>query len=101
MMVGPVPRTEVITLMWPNHFSTSAAKAGLAVFRQNEIFREFARAPFGELLGRVVRDPALLLYLDAQVNRKGHPNENLGRELMDLFTLAIGHYTLNHLNKPA
>src|SRR3954447_9937841 len=93
MLFGPDPLTERLTLMWHNHFATSAAKVGMAVFRQNEIFREFARAPFGELLGRVVRDPALLLYLDAQVNRKGHPNENLGRELMELFTLGIGHYT--------
>src|SRR3954468_21743031 len=93
MLFGPDPLTERLTLMWHNHFATSAAKVGMAVFRQNEIIREFARAPFGELLGRVVRDSALLLYLDAQVNRKGHPNENLGRELMELFTLGIGHYT--------
>jgi uncharacterized protein (DUF1800 family) len=40
----------------------------------------------------VVRDPAVLLWLDAPANRKEHPNENLGRELMELFTLGIGHY---------
>ena len=40
-----------------------------------------------------VRDPALLVWLDAPANRKGHPNENLARELMELFTLGIGHYT--------
>ena len=39
----------------------------------------------------VVRDPALLIWLDAPANRKGHPNENLARELMELFTLGIGH----------
>ena len=61
--------------------------------RQNETFRRLARAPFGELLDAAVRDPALLLCLDAPANRKGHPNENLARELMELFTLGIGHYT--------
>ena len=61
--------------------------------RQNELFRELARAPFGKLLNRAVRDPALLLWLDAPANRKEHPNENLARELMELFTLGIGHYT--------
>src|SRR5262245_17285746 len=66
MLFGPDPLTERLTLMWHNHFATSAAKAGMAVFRQNELIRAFARAPFGELLGRVVHDPALLLYLDAQ-----------------------------------
>jgi hypothetical protein len=93
MLCGPDPLAERLVLMWHNHFATSAAKVGLAVRRQNEIFREFARAPFGELLKRVVRDPALLVWLDAQANRKEHPNENLGRELMELFTLGIGAYT--------
>jgi uncharacterized protein (DUF1800 family) len=92
MLLGPDPLGERLTLFWHNHFATSAAKVGMAVHRQNEIFRACARAPFGELLPRVVRDPALLVWLDAQANRKGHPNENLGRELLELFTLGIGHY---------
>jgi hypothetical protein len=93
MLFGPDPLGERLTLMWHNHFATSAAKAGVTVRRQNEILRAFAPAPFGELLPRVVRDPALLLWLDAQANRKGQPNENLARELMELFTLGVGHYT--------
>ncbi|MBI3721051.1 MAG: DUF1800 domain-containing protein, partial [Fimbriimonas ginsengisoli] len=101
MLFGPDPLTERLVLMWHNHFASSAAKVGMAVRRQNEIFREFARAPFGELLKRVVRDPALLVWLDAQVNRKGHPNENLGRELMELFTLGIGHYTERDIQESA
>src|SRR5262249_18091426 len=48
---------------------------------------------FGDLLVTVVHDPALLIWLDAQANRLGKPNENLARELMELFTLGIGHYT--------
>jgi uncharacterized protein (DUF1800 family) len=93
MLLGPDPLTERLTLLWHNHFATSAARVRLAVRRQNEIFRRLARARFGDLLGEVLRDPALLLYLDAQANRKGHPNENLARELMELFTLGIGHYS--------
>jgi uncharacterized protein (DUF1800 family) len=92
MLFGPDPLAERLTLFWHNHFATSAAKAGMTVKGQNDLFRKFARAPFGELLGAVVRDPAMLLYLDAQANRKGKPNENLARELMELFTLGIGHY---------
>ncbi len=61
--------------------------------RQNETFRRLARAPFGDLLNASVREPALLLYLDAPSNRKDHPNENLARELMELFTLGIGNFT--------
>jgi hypothetical protein len=101
MLLGPDPLTERLVLMWHNHFATSAGKVGIAVRRQNELFREFARAPFGELLRRVVRDPALLVWLDAQANCKGHPNENLGRELMELFTLGIGNYTEKDVKEAA
>jgi uncharacterized protein (DUF1800 family) len=93
MLFGPDPLTERLVLMWHNHFATSAGKAGMTVRGQNQIFRTFARAPFGDLLAHVLHDPAVLLYLDAQANRKGHPNENLARESMELFTLGLGHYT--------
>src|SRR5205085_10392276 len=80
---------------WHNHFATSNAKVeDLAAMRhQNELFRRHARAPFGALLAGVVRDPALLVWLDAPANRREHPNENLARELMELFTLGLGPYT--------
>ena len=77
MLFGPDPLGERLTLFWHNHFATSAAKVGMTVRRQNTIFRRLARAPFGDLLGEVVRDPALLLWLDAPANRKEHPNETL------------------------
>jgi hypothetical protein len=95
MLFGPDPLGERLTLLWHNHFATSNAKVGdlAAMRRQNELFRTLGRGPFGELLTAVVRDPALLLWLDAPTNRKEHPNENLGRELMELFTLGIGNYT--------
>ncbi|HZY85276.1 MAG TPA: DUF1800 domain-containing protein [Gemmataceae bacterium] len=101
MLLGPDPLAERMTLFWHNHFATSAAKVRTAVYRQNEVFREFGRGPFGELLRRAVKDPALLLYLDAPSNRKGHPNENLARELMELFTLGIGHYTETDVKEAA
>jgi len=53
--------------------------------RQNDTLRKYARGKFATLLNAAVREPALLLYLDAPTNRKGHANENLGRELMELF----------------
>ena len=53
------------------------------------------------LLKAVVHDPALLIWLDAPANRKGKPNENLGRELMELFTLGIGHYTETDVKEAA
>src|SRR5581483_9224011 len=77
-----------------DHFATSNVKVRdvAAMRRQNELFREHARGPFGTLLNAIVRDPAMLIWLDASANRKEHPNENLARELMELFTLGIGHY---------
>jgi uncharacterized protein (DUF1800 family) len=95
MYFGPDPLGERLTLMWHNHFATSAAKVrDLGIMRrQNELFRTLGRKRFGELLDAVVHDSALLLWLDAPANRKEHPNENLARELMELFTLGIGHYS--------
>ncbi len=95
MLFGPDPLGERLVLMWHNHFATSVEKVNDLGWmrRQNETFRRHARAPFGELLRASVREPALLVWLDAQDNHKGRPNENLARELMELFTLGIRHYT--------
>jgi hypothetical protein len=103
MLFGPDPLGERLTLLWHNHFATSNAKVGdlAAMHRQNERFREFARAPFARLLNAAVRDPALLVWLDGPVNRKGHPNENLARELLELFTLGIGSYTEEDVKEAA
>jgi uncharacterized protein (DUF1800 family) len=103
MLFGPDPLSERLALIWHNHFATSIAKVGDAgtMRRQNEIFRDLARTPFGKLLGAVTHDPALLLWLDAPANRAGHPNENLARELMELFTLGIGHYTETDVKEAA
>jgi uncharacterized protein (DUF1800 family) len=95
MAFGPDPLGERLTLLWHDHFATAHGKvrdAGL-MRRQNDTLRAHARGKFADLLNAAVREPALLLYLDAQTNRKGHPNENLARELMELFTLGVGRYT--------
>ena len=103
MLFGPDPLTERLALMWHNHFATSNLKVGNLAFmrRQNELFRQLGRRPFGELLEAVLHDPAMLIWLDAPSNRKGHPNENLARELMELFSLGIGHYTEHDVKEAA
>jgi uncharacterized protein (DUF1800 family) len=95
MLYGPDPLGERLVLLWHDHFATSVEKVNDLGWmrRQNETFRRHARAPFGELLRAVIREPSSLVWLDAQANSKGSPNENLARELMELFTLGIGHYT--------
>ncbi len=103
LIFTPDPLGERLTLMWHNHFATSIQKVGdpALMRRQNETCRRFARKPFGELLAAMARDPALLIWLDAPANRKGHPNENLARELMELFTLGIGHYSESDVKETA
>jgi uncharacterized protein (DUF1800 family) len=103
MLLGPDPLTERLTLMWHNHFATSIEKVRdiRLMRRQNETFRRLARAPFDKLLTASVHEPALLVWLDAPSNRKGHANENLGRELMELFTLGVGHYTESDVKEGA
>src|SRR5262249_4672281 len=97
------PLGERLTLLWHNHFATSNEKVNniASMRRQNEILRKHARGPFGDLLRAVVKDPAMLVWLDAPENRKGHVNENLARELMELFTLGIGNYTETDVKEAA
>jgi hypothetical protein len=103
LLFSPDPLGERLALMWHNHFATSIQKvADPALMRkQNETCRRLARKPFAELLEAMVHDPALLVWLDAPANRKGHPNENLARELMELFTLGIGHYSESDVKETA
>jgi uncharacterized protein (DUF1800 family) len=103
MLFGPDPLTERLSLMWHDHFATSNLKVndlGL-MRRQNETLRSLGRAPFGTLLRAMLRDPALLIWLDAPDNTKGHPNENLARELMELFTLGVGPYSEDDVKQAA
>src|SRR5262245_10057711 len=103
MLFGPNPVGERLVLMWHDHFATGNAKVRnvRSMRRQNDLFRTHAQAKFATLLNAVVRDPAILEYLDAPANRKGHPNENLARELMELFTLGIGNYTETDVKEAA
>lgn len=89
------PLNERLTMFWHRHFATSGAKVFRPgwMFEQNQTFRNFGNGSFSDLLGKMVEDPALLLWLDAHNNPASNPNENLARELLELFTLGIGHYT--------
>jgi uncharacterized protein (DUF1800 family) len=56
---------------------------------------------FGELLFAIIRDPAMIAYLDNNDSRKGRANENLAREIMELFSLGIGHYSEQDIKEGA
>ena len=97
------PLVEKVAFFWHGHFATSIGKVGNAAWmaQQNQIFREHGLGRFGELLQRVARDPAMLTYLDGATNRKASPNENFAREVMELFTVGIGHYTESDVREAA
>src|SRR5262245_2766137 len=103
MLYGPDPLGERLVLLWHNHFATSNRKVkNLALMQaQNDLLRQYARAPFGELLSAVVHQGAMLEWLDADKNIAGKPNENLARELMELFTLGLGNYTESDVQESA
>jgi uncharacterized protein (DUF1800 family) len=94
MLATPSPLTERMTLFWHNHFVSSEQKVRDArlMYAQNALFRAQSLGSFATLLHAVARDPAMVIYLDNAQNRKGAPNENFAREVMELFTLGQGHY---------
>ena len=71
------------------------------MLRQNEMFRAHASGQFRDLLVGILKDPAMLVYLDNGENVKTHPNENFGRELLELFTMGVGHYTERDVREAA
>lgn len=103
MLDTPSPLTERMTLFWHNHFVSSQQKvrSPVLMYRQNLLLRRDALGNFGELLHAVAKDPAMVLYLDSVSNKKGEPNENFAREVMELFTLGEGHYNEQDVREAA
>ncbi|SOE72456.1 Uncharacterized conserved protein, DUF1800 family [Burkholderia sp. OK233] len=103
MLATPSPLTERMTLFWHNHFTSGQDKVQYPqqMAQQNMLLRRDALGNFGELLHDVAKDPAMLQYLDGASNRKGKPNENFAREVMELFTLGEGHYTQRDVSEAA
>jgi uncharacterized protein (DUF1800 family) len=103
MLYSPHPLQEKLTLFWHNHFATSNAKVNNARFMlgQYELMRKYALGNFADLLQGMSRDPAMLIWLDGRDSKKGNPNENYARELMELFSLGLGHYTEKDIREAA
>jgi len=103
MIATPAPLQEKMTLFWHGHFTSSPEKGTTEqeLFMQNQLFREYALGNVRDLTQHVSQDPAMLRYLDNNVNAAAHPNENYARELMELFTLGIGNYTETDVRESA
>jgi uncharacterized protein (DUF1800 family) len=107
------PLEEKMALFWHNHFATTYSKvAGNTSTQlgtkmmdgdprataggargQIHLFRQFATGNFRDLLIEVAKDPAMLFFLDGRTNTRTKPQENFGREIMELFTMGLGNYT--------
>jgi len=103
LMATRRPLQEKMTLFWHDHFATSAAKVlqPPLMLQQNEVLRRNATGNFRTLLLEASQDPAMLFWLDNQFNVRGKPNENFAREIMELFTLGIGHYSEKDIQEAA
>jgi uncharacterized protein (DUF1800 family) len=95
MVLSTTPLREKLTLFWHGHFATSVQKVKEPelMYRQNQIFRSQGAGSFEALAQAVAKDPSMLIWLDANQNRRESPNENFARELFERFTLGIGNYS--------
>ena len=95
MAQTPRPTEERLTMLWHSHFATRHrdVRDAYLMQQQNAFFREHANGSFAELASGIVHDPAMIKFLNNDKNNKARPNENLARELMELFTLGEGHYS--------
>lgn len=94
---------EKMVLFFHNHFTTqySTVRYPQLIYKQNQLFRQNAFGNLIDLTKQVTIDPAMLLYLNGAQSSKSAPNENYGRELMELFTLGIGNYTEDDIKQAA
>jgi uncharacterized protein (DUF1800 family) len=94
MVYSSRPLVEKMTLFWHGLLTSANSKVGRpALMRaQNGFFREHALGDFGTILKGVSRDPAMMLWLDTHNSRRANPNENYARELLELFSMGLGHY---------
>ena len=107
------PLEEKMALFWHNHFATAYSKITGAVGQERatrmmdndpgslpgsepgqiQKLRQFGTGSFPNLLLTMAKDPAMIYWLDSQLNTRTRPQENFGREIMELFSLGIGNYT--------
>lgn len=103
MLFTKRPLQQNLTLFWHNHFAVSGSKIeyGANMLDYLLVLQENANGNFRQLLSKISRTPAMIQWLDSDSNIKGRPNENFGREVMELFTLGIGHYTETDVKEAA
>ena len=95
MIETPYPLLEKMTLFWHGYFAVNAAQINNAnlVYEYVRFLRSQALDSFGEMLSGISRNPAMLLWLGANANRKAKPNDSFARPLLESFTLGPGNFS--------
>jgi uncharacterized protein (DUF1800 family) len=103
MLATRRPLEEKLTLFWHGHFATGQNKVRdyRMMLQQNRMLRANAAGRLPDLLVGILKDPAMLVYLDNGENVKAHPNENFGRELLELFSMGVGNYSEQDVREAA
>jgi hypothetical protein len=103
MLATRRPLEEKLTLFWHGHFATGENKVRdyRMMLQQNLMLRANASGRLQDLLVGILKDPAMLVFLDNGENVKSHPNENFGRELLELFSMGVGNYTEHDVREAA
>ncbi|VXC52047.1 conserved hypothetical protein [Nocardioides sp. AX2bis] len=100
---SPSQVLEVMTEFWQNHLHVPAVGDRMFMWRvpYGDLIRRCALGRYDELLPQAVLHPAMLIYLDGGISTRTHPNENLGRELLELHTVGRGNYTEDDVKNSA
>ena len=95
MVLADFSLQEKATWFWHGHWATSIKKLNFALpmYKQHQTLQKHALGNFDEMVQAMLDDGALQFWLDGQENTAKSPNENLARELMELFTLGVGRYS--------
>ena len=103
MLVSQRQLQEKMTLFWHHVFATGRAKSehGPSLDAQLKMFRVVSLSDMRTILTELSMDPAMLFWLDNNENMKGEPNENYGRELLELFSMGVGNYSEEDIKEAA
>lgn len=101
-----LPAREKLTLFWSGHFTSEFTYDDYymppqLLYRQNQLLRSLRLGSFKELAEEITLNGAMLAYLGGELNKVGKPNENYGRELLELYTTGLGWYTEGDIQEAA
>jgi uncharacterized protein (DUF1800 family) len=103
MLTSPRPLEEKMALFWHGHYAVNEPKVRdyRKLLAELQLYENHGTGNFRDLMVAMAQDPGMLTFLDAGVNVKGAPNENFAREIMEMFTMGVGHYSEKDIREAA